>query len=614
MALLFLCGWAQARAATRTWDGGGANASWTTAANWVDDIAPVASDDLVFPAGAAQMSTSNNFLLFTTFNSINISGGTYTIGGNPITLSNGLTASAGTHAVNIIIRLGAAQSFTSDTGATLSVNIAVVNNGHLLTLGGGGTTIILGLITGSGGLTKEGLGIALLFNSNNYSGATNINGGLLIIDGSQSSSAVAVAGGALGGTGTTGAVAATSGLVSAGSLTSPTGVLNIQGNLQVGATAVVAPKINGNTAGSGYDRLNVTGAVDLTNSILLPVIIPGFTPAVGDAYLFINNDGTDAVNGTFAGLPEGASFTTPEGITFRITYAGGTGNDVQITVTRNAVTPFDFDGDGRTDISVFRPSDAAWYWLQSSDGAFTGRQFGVSSDVIVPADYDGDGKTETAVFRPSTGIWYFIDSSTTAFRAVQFGTNGDTPAPADYDGDGKADISVFRPSTGTFYLLHSSDNSFHAQQWGTSGDVPVMGDYDGDGKAETAVYRPSASSFYILQSSNGGIIGQQWGTAGDKAVAADFDGDGKTDICVYRPSTSSWYYLQSSDNSFRGIAWGTSGDVPVAGDYDGDGKADIAVWRPSTGAFYILQSTNGSLRAEQFGLNGDLPVAAAYIP
>ncbi len=306
---------------------------------------------------------------------------------------------------------------------------------------------------------------------------------------------------------------------------------------------------------------------------------------------------------TDAGAANGFSVTQA----FRFTVFGGFP-----TVTNT--TPADFDGDGRTDVSVFRASSGYWYISNSSNNAFRADAFGTTGDRIIPGDFDGDGKTDTAVFRPSSASWYFIDSSTGAFRAAQFGQNGDIPSPGDYDGDGKADIALFRPSSGFFYLLYSSDGSFHYQQWGINGDVPLMGDYDGDGRTDFAIFRPSASAFYILRSSDGAITGQAWGEGGDKPITGDFDGDGKTDICVYRPSAGAWYYLQSSDNGFRGIAWGINGDIPVAGEYDGDGKSDIAIFRPSSGVFYILQSSNSSLSAEQFGTNGDVPVPSAYVP
>src|SRR5689334_8340547 len=87
-------------ATVRTWDGGGADGNWQTAANWVGDVAPAANDDLVFPAASPQFTTNNNFALFTTFNSITIDGGSYTIGGNFLRLANGLTVNGGTQTIN----------------------------------------------------------------------------------------------------------------------------------------------------------------------------------------------------------------------------------------------------------------------------------------------------------------------------------------------------------------------------------------------------------------------------------------------------------------------------------------------------------------------------------
>src|SRR5437762_2195246 len=80
-------------ASTRTWSGAGPNNFWTNAANW-GGTAPVAGDELVFPAGAARLSHSNNFPATTMFNSLTFSGSNYVIAGNAITNSAGITNNA----------------------------------------------------------------------------------------------------------------------------------------------------------------------------------------------------------------------------------------------------------------------------------------------------------------------------------------------------------------------------------------------------------------------------------------------------------------------------------------------------------------------------------------
>ena len=273
----------------------------------------------------------------------------------------------------------------------------------------------------------------------------------------------------------------------------------------------------------------------------------------------------------------------------------------------------DFDGDGKTDFSVFRPGTGDWFVEQSSDNAQITTNWGLSGDVIVPGDYDGDAKSDHAIFRPSTGRWWFVMSSNGARPAVHFGQAGDIPVAADYDADGKTDIAVWRPSDGVWYL-NQSTLGMRFQKWGSPGDTPVIGDFEGDGKADLAVWRPSSGVWYVLPSSSSIPIYYAFGTSGDKPLFADFDGDSRADFSVYRPSTGVWYRINSSDQAFSAYQFGLASDMAVPADYDGDGKSDIAVFRPSSNVWYRVNSTDSGISIREFGVSGDRPSPSSVQP
>jgi parallel beta-helix repeat protein len=237
----------------------------------------------------------------------------------------------------------------------------------------------------------------------------------------------------------------------------------------------------------------------------------------------------------------------------------------------------DFDGDGLTDVGVFRPSVGGWY-VQGQSTVF----FGLDGDIPVPGDYDGDGVSERAVFRPAVGGWY-IEGQTTVF----FGLDGDVPVPGDYDGNGTTDIAVYRPAVGGWYVVGQAP-TFH----GLSTDVPVPGDYDGNGTTDIAVYRPSVGGWYVV-----GQAPTFHGLSTDVPVPGDYDGDGTTDVAVFRGDSGAWLVAGQAT-----VYLGLSSDVAVPGDYDGDGMTDPAVVRSDVGAWFITGQP-----AIYHGLPGDIP-------
>ena len=239
----------------------------------------------------------------------------------------------------------------------------------------------------------------------------------------------------------------------------------------------------------------------------------------------------------------------------------------------------DFNGDGTSDIAVFRPPSGLW-----AIRGITRVYFGGLSDDPVPGDYDGDGTTEIGIFRASFGLWALRSVS-----RVYFGGLSDDPVPGDYDGDGTAETGIFRSASGLWAIRGVSRTYF-----GTTGDEPVSGYYDGDGTEDIALFRKSSGLWAVR-----GITRLYFGGDSDEIVPGDYDGDGIWEAGIFRPSSGLW--------AIRGVTrcyFGALADQPVPGDYSGTGIDAIGIFRAGSGLWAI----NGLTRA-YYGSSGDIPVS-----
>ena len=284
----------------------------------------------------------------------------------------------------------------------------------------------------------------------------------------------------------------------------------------------------------------------------------------------------------------------------------------EVAVTPGLARADDFDGDGKADIAVFRPSNGDWYIAAVDTGGAVRRARGATSaDMPVPGDYDGDGKTDIAVFRPSNGTWYIVTVEHGQRRTASRGGTGPTsPVPGDYDGDGKTDIAVFRPSNGTWYIVpleHGAGRT--AFQWGNGARrarCPAT---------TTATARPTSRSSG-RRTARGTSCRRATGTPYGVAVGQRrrHRRCPATTTATARPTSPCSARRRARGTSCRraraalyGPPWGNGADMPVPGDYDGDGKTDIAVFRPSNGAWYLLYAT-GATAGFQWGNGHDVPI------
>ena len=250
--------------------------------------------------------------------------------------------SAFTLTIDCRVALGAPQTWTNNSGNLFTVSgatLALGGNDDLTVNGTGDTLISAGISGGMGSdFIKDGTGTLTLTGPNTYDGATIVNGGTLLVNGSYTGMGDATVnnGGTLGGTG----IINSSVTVNAGGTLAPGNGGNTTGILTTGALTL-APisnfqvDINGTTPGTGYDQITATGAVTITGSNL--VVTVGTTLSVGQTFTILNKVAGGAITGTFAGIPQGGTVTGSNGTVFSVSYTGGTGgNDIVLTVVQAA--------------------------------------------------------------------------------------------------------------------------------------------------------------------------------------------------------------------------------------------------------------------------------------
>ena len=378
------------------WSAGAGN--WTTAGGWTIGTAPTTNNNWIVMSGAGGNANNNAVTAVQGLTFASNASGSYSLSGNAMTVgADGITNnSSSAQTVSSDLTLGASQTFNAASGAlsfggtinagnnTLSVtgSNAVTINGAIsgagaslaksgsgnLTLGGnntytGGTTVsagrligstssLQGAITnysalefaqasngtysgnmgGSGSFTKTGAGTLTITGTNTYTGTTTVSAGKLVINGNTSTSSTTVSSGAtLGGSGSVGALTINSGgFVTPGN--SP-GILTVNGNYS--QAGEYTAEIAGTTAGAGYDQIDVIGTVDISGGSLVTSFTGSY--AQNDLLFLLLNDGTDAINGTFANYAQGATFASYGYMDWQISYTADSvtnsftgGNDIAI--------------------------------------------------------------------------------------------------------------------------------------------------------------------------------------------------------------------------------------------------------------------------------------------
>jgi hypothetical protein len=208
---------------------------------------------------------------------------------------------------------------------------------------------------------------------------------------------------------------------------------------------------------------------------------------------------------------------------------------------------------------------ATAYDTSNNESVFSDEISGPAKEVYI--NFDGDGKTDISVYHSASGIWFIKPSLSGTDYHVAYGGPGYIPVPGDYDRDGETDIAVYHSASGLWFIKPSLSGTDYHVAYGGPGYIPVPGDYDGDGKTDIAVYHEATGLWFIKPSSGAADYYLGYGGTGYVPVPGDYDGDGKTDIAVYHSATGLWFIKKSSDGTEYYVGYGGSAYIPINSDY-----------------------------------------------
>ena len=236
----------------------------------------------------------------------------------------------------------------------------------------------------------------------------------------------------------------------------------------------------------------------------------------------------------------------------------------------------DYDGDGTTDIALFRSALGLWMVR-----GLPREYFGQPDDLPIARDYDGDGVWDIAIYRPQTGMWAIH-----GIESQWFGAKGDFPVLGDFDGDGCSDIGIFRSASGLWAIRETTRLYF-----GRKEDMPIPGDYDGDGVSEVALYRKSSGLWLIRN-----LTRVYFGDSGAIPSPLDYLEAGISDLTIFNPIGGVWairgitqfYYGGDVDIPLPGYYWGPE---PKLGNTEEIAKAEEGGSELTTNVFMLKTSS-----------------------